>query len=416
MAAQGTVLEREWKSGRGYALRFVAYGTRRYLTLGLQADGWTRAKAEAELANVMADVRRGLWIPAERTATPAELAEPKTAPGFHAFASDWLASRHGEVAPRSLEFFEWALVQHLLPYFATWQLPDITIEAVDNYRRHKTQQAELRRDAITRGSPMTDENGRTIRPLSPTSINKTLDVLQAVLALAVEYGHLTTNPASGRRRRLKPTARRPIHLDTVAHIQAVLDAASDLDQRPGRRVHDRRAHVATLIFAGPRAGEDAALRWSDIDLTNGRIHIGRSKTQAGLREITLLPILKAELTTHRQRSEDRGPHDFVFPTTAGTQRDKDNIRNRVLAPILTRADQLLTDRGQPPLPAGVTPHKLRHTFASILVACGEDPASVMAQLGHTDPQFTLRIYTHLMRRDPEERKRLRDLVGLAAVG
>jgi integrase len=58
----------------------------------------------------------------------------------------------------------------------------------------------------------------------------------------------------------------------------------------------------------------------------------------------------------------------------------------------------------------VTPHKLRHTSASILVACGEDPASVMAQLGHTDPKFTLRVYTHLMRRDPTERARLKALV------
>jgi hypothetical protein len=34
----------------------------------------------------------------------------------------------------------------------------------------------------------------------------------------------------------------------------------------------------------------------------------------------------------------------------------------------------------------------------------------MAQLGHTDPKFTLRVYTHLMRRDPAERARLRALV------
>jgi integrase len=58
----------------------------------------------------------------------------------------------------------------------------------------------------------------------------------------------------------------------------------------------------------------------------------------------------------------------------------------------------------------VTPHKLRHTYASILVAVGEDPASVMTQIGHTDPKFTLRIYTHVMRRDPAERKRLDGLV------
>lgn len=34
----------------------------------------------------------------------------------------------------------------------------------------------------------------------------------------------------------------------------------------------------------------------------------------------------------------------------------------------------------------------------------------MAQLGHTDPKFTLRVYTHVMRRSPEERARLKRLV------
>lgn len=58
----------------------------------------------------------------------------------------------------------------------------------------------------------------------------------------------------------------------------------------------------------------------------------------------------------------------------------------------------------------MTPHKLRHTFASILIACGEDPTSVMAQLGHTDPKFTLRVYSHLMRRNPAERAQLKALV------
>ena len=40
--------------------------------------------------------------------------------------------------------------------------------------------------------------------------------------------------------------------------------------------------------------------------------------------------------------------------------------------------------------------RLRHTFASVLVMLGEDPAHVMGQLGHTDPAFTLRIYADAM--------------------
>jgi hypothetical protein len=46
------------------------------------------------------------------------------------------------------------------------------------------------------------------------------------------------------------------------------------------------------------------------------------------------------------------------------------------------------------------------------VALGEDPGSVMDQLGHTDPTFTLRVYRHGMRRDPASKARLRELVGL----
>ena len=58
----------------------------------------------------------------------------------------------------------------------------------------------------------------------------------------------------------------------------------------------------------------------------------------------------------------------------------------------------------------MTPHKLRHTFASILVALGRDPSYVMAQLGHTDPGFTLRVYAHAMRFSDDERAHLKALV------
>ena len=74
------------------------------------------------------------------------------------------------------------------------------------------------------------------------------------------------------------------------------------------------------------------------------------------------------------------------------------------------AHRLAEERGLQPLPLGITPHKLRHTFASILVAIGKDPTYVMQQLGHTDPAFTLRVYAHAMRRSEEERARLKALV------
>jgi integrase len=201
-----------------------------------------------------------------------------------------------------------------------------------------------------------------------------------------------------------------VHLDSVEQIATLLEAAGQLDRDKRWLTDDRRPIIATLLLAGSRAGELCNLRWRDVDVANGRISIGRSKTQAGLREIVLLPLLRDELSAHKARAYRSGPDDPVFPTGTGGHRDKDNLRNRILASAVKRADKLLEARGQTPLPRGVTPHKLRHTFASILIATGEDPASVMAQLGHTDPKFTLRVYTHMMRRGPAERAQLKALV------
>ncbi|HEV2980647.1 MAG TPA: tyrosine-type recombinase/integrase [Solirubrobacteraceae bacterium] len=91
-----------------------------------------------------------------------------------------------------------------------------------------------------------------------------------------------------------------------------------------------------------------------------------------------------------------------------------NVRKRILAKAVERANEHLEKVGSVPLPHGLTPHKLRDTFASLLVALGTDPGAVMDELGHTDPGFTLRVYRHGMRRDQRSKDRLSVLVGLEA--
>jgi integrase len=68
----------------------------------------------------------------------------------------------------------------------------------------------------------------------------------------------------------------------------------------------------------------------------------------------------------------------------------------VLAPAIQRANATLATEGRPPIPANVTPHSLRHTFCSLLVAQGEDVAVAAAQMRHADPSTTLRVYTQVM--------------------
>jgi len=413
--SKGRVLERNWKNGRGYALRFWAYGEREYLTLGFEGDGWTYKRATEELENILADVRRGIWVSPKKKKPRADAEDECEADDgsattiFGPFGRQLVASRRGQVSDNHIAFLEWAL-GHLLPYFGDWPLVDIDVQAVDAYRHDKVQEAEKRQRAIDRRKPLRDDRDQILRPLSATSINHTIDTLQWVLSIALEYKLIPENPAAGKRRRLKEAPKPPVHLDTAEQIEALIDAAEDLDRDLRFTLTERKAIVATFVLAGPRALEVGYMRWRDVDFASGRLFIGRSKTQAGLREIKMLPILRDVLAAHKASAYRSGPDDLVFPTVTGGRRDKDNLRERVLAQVFERANELLEERGRVPLPKGLTPHKLRHTYASVLIACGEDPISVMKQLGHTDPAFTLRVYSHMMSREPGERARLKALV------
>ena len=84
------------------------------------------------MANVLADVRRGIWRPYE----PAQAVEPLPVPSFHEFASEWLESlRYEGLSENTLQDYTWQLCNHLLPFFAKHRLTEITIAEVDRYRR-----------------------------------------------------------------------------------------------------------------------------------------------------------------------------------------------------------------------------------------------------------------------------------------
>lgn len=390
--ATGQVIDKSTARGRVFALRFRAYGRREYVRLGTTEDGWSRDRAQIELENILADVRRGRWRPAE-SAVPDE---PREMPSFHEFASEWFEATKGEWRPKTQRDYQWQLSNHLLPFFKTHRLSQITIAEVDRYRH-----------AQVRGT------------LSATSINKTITRLAQILEVAVEYGLIAANPAKGRRRRLKAVQAVPVWLDRAEQIEALLAAASDLDDRAethggqdqkGGLVY-RRALLATLVFAGPRIGELTALRWRDLDLAGNRLSVRAAKSDAGVRRIDLLPALRDELAAYKARAPHPSPDGFVFATATGTELKYANFCRRVFKPAVQGANEKLAKAGEVPLPEGLTPHKLRHTFASILVALGVDAGVVMDQLGHTDPAFTLRVYRHGMRRDPTAKEHLRALVG-----
>src|SRR3954452_1024288 len=60
---ENNVLERPSGGSKVLALRFPAYGRRRYLTLGTPSEGWTRRRGEEEMDVIRTEVERGAWVP-----------------------------------------------------------------------------------------------------------------------------------------------------------------------------------------------------------------------------------------------------------------------------------------------------------------------------------------------------------------
>jgi integrase len=74
--------------------------------------------------------------------------------------------------------------------------------------------------------------------------------------------------------------------------------------------------VATLVFSGLQIGEARALECREVDLANGRLKVRGTETEATLRTVRLLPVLRDELAALKA---DRSPEarDRVFATSTG---------------------------------------------------------------------------------------------------
>ncbi|HEX4435579.1 MAG TPA: tyrosine-type recombinase/integrase [Solirubrobacteraceae bacterium] len=335
----------------------------------------------------MADVERGTWRPS-RTATPSE----PTIPTFHAFAKEWWVLRESQWARKTRLDYRWKLEHHLLPYFGQCRLGEIRVADVERYAAAKLVEKP--------------------RPLSPRSVNATITLLGMILEAALDRDFIGRNPARGRGRKVRERAPRRTYLETAEQIASLLDAAGELDSsaRADRRHVERRAILTALTFAGLRISELCALRWRDVDLDGGWLHVGESKTDAGRRRLKLRPALLEQLVGIYEHLSDPSTDSYVFQTRSGKRSSGDNIRSRVLKPAIVRANHNRRQHGQPPLPEGITPHSLRRTFASVLYALGEDPGIIMDEMGHSDPALALRIYRQSMRRDEGEKTKLRVLL------
>lgn len=186
------------------------------------------------------------------------------------------------------------------------------------------------------------------------------------------------------------------------------------DQQAAATCGVRRAIIATLGLAGPRVGELCLLDNQDVNLARSRFSIRDSKTEAGVRLVDVHPALLDELSSYFAGRPPAPMDAPAFPTRAGTRRDRSNVLQRVVQPVVGRANAIRAERDEPPILAHVTPHTFRRTYITVMVAAGYDLPYVQAQVGHVDPTTTLAIYAQLIaRHDRDElRAEIRALLGV----
>jgi len=143
-----------------------------------------------------------------------------------------------------------------------------------------------------------------------------------------------------------------------------------------------------LAGTGCRIGEALSVKVSDVvDIPRPAVRIGKSKTAAGVRTVTLPEWLLKPLRDHVAEF-GLGSDDWLFPAPRGGLMPVRRFRARFWYPACDAAG---IER--------VTPHQLRHLHASELIDAGRPLPEIAARLGHENPSVTMQVYAHWLRDD-----------------
>src|SRR5215210_4244746 len=352
---EGTIFRR--KSGGWMAQYYVrtAEGRKRKTIYGK-----TRKEVANKLAKALSDREGGLIFDAEGL----KLRE---------YLSRWLEdSVKDTVRNTTYERYEQIARTHIIPMLGDVKLKGLSPTHVRGLYKEKLQ------------------------TLSPRTVQYIHVTLHKALKQAVNDGLIPRNateavkPPQVRREEIRPL--------TSEQVKQLLDAAR------GDRLE---ALYALAVHTGLRQGELLGLKWEDVDLESGSLHVKRTlttarggprlaapKTKGSRRRVSrtrgAVDALRAHLA--RQLEEiDRASslwqeNGLVFASETGDPVDRRDLTSRQFKPLLKRAN----------LPQKTRFHDLRHTCATLLLTKNVNPKVVSEMLGHSNIAITLDTYSHVL--------------------
>ncbi len=308
-----------------------------------------KVDAERWLASMTTSLARGEWIdPALSRVTVGE------------WADRWLHSQV-QLKPSTRQGYASLLRTQVLPVWQRVALSAVTHADVNEWVRRMTAAG-----------------------LAPSTVRQAHRVFSLVLSLAVRDGRLPRNVASGVR--LPRVGRAEKVFLTHAQVAELAAAAEPFG-----------LVIRVLAYTGLRWGELAALRAHRVNLVRRRLLIAESVTEVNGKAVFGTPkthhrrsvpfprFLVPPLADHLTSIDRDG---LVFTAPSGGVLRNNNFRRRVF-------DRAAEAVGL----AGLTPHELRHTAASLAVAEGANVKAVQRMLGHASAAMTLDVYADLFEDD-----------------
>lgn len=306
-----------------------------------------------------------------------------TAPGTVAeFLSSWLDTftRSGAVKQSTATTYADHVNRHIIPRLGSITLAKLSPSDI----------AKFYADLLSSG----ETRHKSGRGLSPKTVRNIAQTLKKALRDGVKFGTLARNVAEGVD---LPRYEKPeLQAWTNEQLQHFLSHTS--------REGDYLLPIWYLLGTAPlRRGEVCGLRWSDVDLVEGQVHIRHTRLVVHGKTIEDTPKSKTSRRTvplgasavialaHLKNAQEAAasqlgckPFELVLTDLDGKEIDPE---------ALTRRFYSATKRAGLPT---IRLHSMRHTWASWALSEGESVHVVAGFLGHSDPGFTLRTYAPFM--------------------
>jgi len=359
-SVSGLAARRQVGSVVSYYLAYrMADGRKRTHTIGKHGSPWTPETARQEARRILRAVVKGAdpmadKISERRAITVAELCQQYMA---DVEAGRLLTRRKAAKTESTLISDRGRIARHIVPLLGRRSVTSVTREDVEHFMHDVAA-------GITAGKEKTKPRGLSVVRGGRGVASRSVGLLGAIFTYAIRKGLRFDNPAHGVVRFADGRRERRLTDDEYRQLGLALKAANVW----------KPAITATwlMILTGWRRGEVLGLRWSEIDLPRRTARLTNTKTGNSMRALSATAC--AVIRSQPQNS------DWVFPARSG----------RAIVGYRKMWLKLANVGG---LPAYITPHVLRHSFASLAADLGYNESTIASLIGHKTHSITSR-YVH----------------------